>query len=791
MSNSILDIKGFHTCLGRFSDGADLDLFDNSSKKGTNRASIVFGRNGAGKTTLSKDIALACDDPGSAGYFYDESGSQVALSGKSRVRVFNEDYVREKILVQGDSIEAIVMLGDQASAAERLGKIDAELQESNDKKTRLEEEVERLDSQLESLISEAKSLAKDGGWATRRQSVSGTKSNLTDARWEVICESKISRPRSDLQKDFDDLLGQYKRADALDSLIDWHMRKINPEDYSESKLMALLSYELDRPVITNREKRLLELACNGNQNMLDLAREAFSAQESTHCPLCQQEVTSEYKASLVESISNILNELAEGFEKRLDAAVLERLESSHDLPSQVSQDAAAMLQSALADANKVIDQCNNLLSQRKENLYVAFVPESLGLDDVISKVNEAVDFISEDIERLNESVKNSGKLKDQLLSLNDQIAHIDMREKLAKHYEVSKKSKEVREELQQENERQRRLQEEKVEQESKLKMTDIAVNLINRFLATVYFDAERFKLVASGDVYKIASYGNAVSPQSVSTGERNILALCYFFSEGGAGKISGSEDEDPQYLVIDDPVSSFDMENRVGICSLLRERIVCTLCGNPDSRVTLLTHDAATAAEFEHILSDINEGHGSILAQGKLCYSLFELVDGSTVGYSLKSNQYTVLLRKVYEYAMSTQDDELESCLIGNIMRRVLEGYCTFNYSMGIAAFSRDSELRNRFGDLESAFSNMMYRLTLNDDSHMKERVVSLNPALSFERYSCDEKRALARCMLVMLNCLDPVHIKKQIGESVNGKTVSLKELENNLCKWRRELSTN
>lgn len=84
-------------------------------------------------------------------------------------------------------------------------------------------------------------------------------------------------------------------------------------------------------------------------------------------------------------------------------------------------------------------------------------------------------------------------------------------------------------------------------------MTEIAVASINRFLSSVYFDAARFKLVPFGDVYKIESYGKPVAPKAISTGERNILALCYFFSEGGRGKFEGLEDSDPQYLVIDDP----------------------------------------------------------------------------------------------------------------------------------------------------------------------------------------------------------------------------------------------
>lgn len=221
-------------------------------------------------------------------------------------------------------------------------------------------------------------------------------------------------------------------------------------------------------------------------------------------------------------------------------------------------------------------------------------------------------------------------------------------------------------------------------------MTEIAVTSINRFLSSVYFDAARFRLVPFGDVYRIESFGKPVAPKAISTGERNILALCYFFSEGGRGKFEGLEDSDPQYLVIDDPVSSFDMENRVGICSLLRERISHVLRANVESRVTVMTHDAATVAELEHILGDVKCDFDPSDNYG---YCLLELTEGATLQYTrTRKNQYSILLKTVYDYALSEEDLGEESYVIGNVMRRVLEGYSSFNFGMDIKTIINKSE---------------------------------------------------------------------------------------------------
>ena len=78
-----------------------------------------------------------------------------------------------------------------------------------------------------------------------------------------------------------------------------------------------------------------------------------------------------------------------------------------------------------------------------------------------------------------------------------------------------------------------------------MRMTEIAVTSINRFLSSVYFDAARFRLVPFGDVYRIESFGKPVAPKAISTGERNILALCYFFSEGGRCSYSSVKRDSP------------------------------------------------------------------------------------------------------------------------------------------------------------------------------------------------------------------------------------------------------
>ena len=82
------------------------------------------------------------------------------------------------------------------------------------------------------------------------------------------------------------------------------------------------------------------------------------------------------------------------------------------------------------------------------------------------------------------------------------------------------------------------------------------------------------------------------------------------------------------------------MENRVGICSLLRERISHVLRANVESRVTVMTHDAATVAELEHVLGDVKRDFEPSDNYG---YCLLELTEGATLQYTrTRKNQYSI-----------------------------------------------------------------------------------------------------------------------------------------------------
>ncbi|MTV59238.1 AAA family ATPase, partial [Streptococcus pneumoniae] len=78
----------------------------------------------------------------------------------------------------------------------------------------------------------------------------------------------------------------------------------------------------------------------------------------------------------------------------------------------------------------------------------------------------------------------------------------------------------------------------------------------------------------------LLSRGKSVVPSRVSVGERNALALCYFFTEIIQQRELADAYSHEYFIVIDDPISSFDMENKVGITSYLKYCLTRFFKGN-------------------------------------------------------------------------------------------------------------------------------------------------------------------------------------------------------------------
>ena len=241
-----------------------------------------------------------------------------------------------------------------------------------------------------------------------------------------------------------------------------------------------------------------------------------------------------------------------------------------------------------------------------------------------------------------------------------------------------------------------------------------------------------------------------------------MLGLCYFFAKLFINKKKEDKYKDEVLIVIDDPISSFDYGNRLGVMSLLRYQFSNIKKGNPNSRILVMTHDLRSVFDLIKVRSELNGGNGT--------YNKYmELLDKHLIERKV-SSEYKRLLEFVYEYAKNANDDagdQVESS-IGNVMRRVVEVFLSFCYNMSFEQMMCREGILNEIDEgKRNYYANFMCRLALNGESHMAEHVYELDTITPY--FTKQEKVQTAKSLLRFLNYVNNEHLTCYLGKSNDG----------------------
>ena len=311
--------------------------------------------------------------------------------------------------------------------------------------------------------------------------------------------------------------------------------------------------------------------------------------------------------------------------------------------------------------------------------------------------------------------------------------------------------------------------------ESEKQNVKIANDKINIFLEYIFMSKNKLRIEydVNKKIYLVKSHNKDIRPKDLSTGERNIIALCYFFVKILENTSEINEFKEEIFIVLDDPISSFDMENKVGLFTFFRMMFNKIMKNNEKSKIISFTHSLETMFNLEKICSDIK-------INLNITYCLLELKDSKLEDFAYKRrNDYKKMLEDIYKYA-KIEDDKIENELddtIGNTMRKLLEAYSTFNYNKGIEEVTRNKNILEKVEDedIKQYFENFMYRLILNNESHTFDETRSLN---FYDFISRDEKIKTARSILILLNILDNTHLKSYLDSEDYTKELKIWENE-------------
>lgn len=734
------------------------------------RAAVVYGRNGAGKSS----IARALKHPENSVKFLDSAGKEInPPRDPISTAVFDQDFVDENVrLIHSSGLEPIVMLGSQVQENELL---ETKLREKAQAGRALSKMEEKMKAKRERVVKHEVSLKEklkgEGGfqrtsWKERSARISRTKrpKNLTKATLECIQNLKPSA--SDL-KNLDRELE--RKIESLESLravpeIEWQPPEIALELKSAAAEEAtkLLKRDVHR---TGSEVLRRIQSCNQSATNLREKAQTLFSEDSDFCPHCFQAMSEDYKQSARDAIDLIVSEIQRLAESANLNQYMAAWDASIDLPRELYIEAAVAeeIEGVCSELNQIRDSYNSQLAEKAENPDCEVGFEFEKFDSLVRDRERLIRQVIAAVERHNVEAKRIEELEREADHLNNLVAAIEtadvikeLGESRDKLYAYDLKVKAQKAKFEQ-------LESDISKLRSDEKRETRAAYHINELLKIVQ-GGEAIQLEAFDGAYRVTNRGLSVSPGKLSTGEMNILALCYFFATLGEGGKFEDGFKRQQLVVLDDPISSFDFDNKYGVTSLLGR--VCREMfddGGP-GKLAILTHDQSVAADLSKVLN-------GVLSGGELNW---EFCNGSLQNKSFESlDVYRDILVRMYRLGVKCEQDVTP--LKSNEVRRVWEAFVRFELDENPTDASKSEKVRKHLENCGSShtefFKNYAGRVFMNPDSHSASQVMRFSFELAPALGASDFQRYVLETMCFM-HMLSPLHVPSRLAKDFSFDTV-------------------
>ncbi len=781
------DIKSIGFTGGFFESESKLNFFGQKEKN--IQGSLVFGRNGSGKSTITKLLRKFKEsnlNMESSVKFYDKQLIDITESiDKNSIYIFDEDFIDNNIRFKtNDGLESIIMIGNQIEVEDEIERINEKIIELRASIANIDisiyDDLKNVLSPLYYDNSMLNILKADNGWARIDSNIKGNtnKSSVNPSVLNNLLEYENSKKLADLKAKFNNEYNYFDTIRNFSTTLT-EFKPIIELKNSEQKLIKTLAEEIEKPIGDKWVDRLNSVSSKyGTNHVLNIA--SYFTLNKEYCPFCLRDMSEHDIEKVINAIRKQQNVDVELYRTDLDSCRNHFIEN-YDFEQYeiIPNNNSKNVRNLIIKYNEIIKTMNEAIDNRLNDIFKVIHFDNTKINIVINQLSSEIEILNNAVRQFNKDVDNSNTLRDKLIKLNNEI-HYHLLKDLANQKKIQEEEKSSKIEIfnatnQLINEKTREIN----GLLDKQKNIDIAVDLLNRFLGLIFLSKDRLKIILEEGQYKILSNKKIVAKQNLSTGERNAIALCYFFSLINADMPINRLFTKDVKVFIDDPVSSFDIENRIGIFSFLKTVLGSIIKGNKNSKIVVFSHKIDVYLDMLKVYDDI-------LLDTEFYYEHYRL-ENQKLNIMKSQNIYKILIRDIYKYALDGVDND-ESMNIGNKMRRVLESFSTFNYGISFMQLTRQGMIESKIKkeDLRIYFTNFMQRLLLNNESHFEESIYSIETQNFYKYVDFNEKLVTAKSAICLLFLFDKVHVTSHIFDEKDEFFIFREKntIEGNICQW-------
>lgn len=647
-----------------------------------NKYNFFYGWNYSGKTTLSRLFKCLEDKKCHPDYQqmkFSISTDNVNLTQKDigsdyPIRVFNEDFVDENFEWKNENkgIEPILILGKESKELEnKLEIIKTDKEDRKKKKENTKKEKSSKEDELQRLLTNK---------ATEIRNLLG----ITNAR---------EFDRNQLEKKIEEIKNNYQQLVLNENDFSNEKETLNEKAREEIQVNfpEFDLKEYTQKINNNLQKRIsvqkIIEKLKENQKLSEWVRQGIDLHKNEKCcQFCGNPLP-----------ENRLEELQQHFSKEYDNLIQE----INGLEEEINKYFKSIKTFTLPDSARFFTEFNSDYQnwQKKfdtaKSNFINFKPALI--NELNKKRDKPFEVLSFNID--NSQFQNSteefnniiGEIRLIIDKHNDKVNSLETRkseakEKIIKHLtaqfikdenyfdnkqEIENLNKEIGT-LEQEI---KSLDSEIIKINEQIKQTAIGAKKLNESLNT-FFSNDRLKIEPTEDgKYKLYRYDKFA--KNLSTGERNIISLIYFFT-----KLEETGfDKQNAIIFIDDPVSSLDSNHIHRVNSLLANKLP------KFGQVFITTHNF----DFFNLIKDSykydlknKEGNFYLIQKVRNDNSLSATIKNLPETLRKFKSEYNYLFALLKAFQDSNSKDNFDQLfLIPNILRRFFEMYLFIRYPDG------------------------------------------------------------------------------------------------------------